>query len=262
MRSPFPGIDPYLEAHWLDVHPCLIVESSNQIQRQLGDDLIARIEERIVVENPVGRSRSFGPDVRVVEVGPSGEPAAASGAVALADPLVFDVEAEPITERFIEIIDLTTGGRVVTVIEFVSPTNKLSGDGREKYQKTQLECRDGRVSLVEVDLTRDGRRELLAHRWAGARRYDSTYQVSVWRASWGTRCELYPIPLRDRLPAIRIPLRPTDADVALDLQTLVDTAYATARYDRTTDYGPDPEPPLQGDEQAWADQLLKAAGRR
>lgn len=80
--------------------------------------------------------------------------------------------------------------------------------------------------------------------------------------AWSSRAELYPLALRDRLPAIRIPLRPTDADAVLDLQSLIDAAYDSSRYDRTTDYRKPCEPPLEGDEAAWADELLKSAGRR
>ena len=32
MPSPFPGMDPFLEAHWGDVHARLIVNACNQIQ--------------------------------------------------------------------------------------------------------------------------------------------------------------------------------------------------------------------------------------
>lgn len=55
MRSPFPGMDPYPEAHWLDVHPRLIVAAATVIQQQLGEDLVARIEERLLVEDAAGR---------------------------------------------------------------------------------------------------------------------------------------------------------------------------------------------------------------
>ena len=68
--------------------------------------------------------------------------------------------------------------------------------------------------------------------------------------------------LRDRLPALRIPLRPSDQEAVLDLQTLVDAVYADSRYDRTTDYRCAPAPPLQGEEATWADSVLKSAGRR
>src|SRR3974390_1168481 len=106
MRSPFPGMDPYLEAHWLDVHPHLIVATSNRIQGQLAEGLVARIKQRLVVEQPM-----------------------------------LGIESEPIVQRFIEITDLSTGGRVITVIEFVSPTNKLPGDGLAKHVQKQSECR-------------------------------------------------------------------------------------------------------------------------
>jgi hypothetical protein len=68
------------------------------------------------------------------------------------------------------------------------------------------------------------------------------------------------MPLRERLPAIRIPLRPTDADVALDIQRLVEQAYADGRYD-DIDYRKACRPPLDADDVAWADDL-RAASRR
>lgn len=263
MKSPFPGMDPYLEAHWLDVHPRLIVEASNQLQGQLGESLIARIEERLVVEDPMsGDSRRIGPDVRVVEYGASESTVQPAGGIALAEPIVLTAESEPVVQRFLEIIDLSTGGRVITVIEFVSPANKVPGDGLEKYKQKQSECRGAGVNLVEIDLTRTGHRQLLAHRWHEARRHDSTYQASIWRAAAAYRVELYPLRLAVRLPTLRIPLRPSDADAVLDLQSLVDAVYAASRYDRTTDYRASPEPPLEGEEAASADSLLKAAGRR
>ncbi len=185
--------------------------------------------------------------------------ATAAGGVALAEPLVFNVEAEPVVQRFIEILDLTTGGRLITIVEFLSPSNKLPGDGHDQYKRKQMECRNGGVNLVEIDLTRTGRRELLAHAWVGARQYDSSYQASVWRAHHRGRCELYPMRLQDRLPAIRIPLRPTDDDAVLDIQSLVEGVYSTSRYDRTTDYKRPCTPPLEGDEAEWAKMLTMQA---
>src|SRR2546430_11472731 len=107
MPSPFPGMDPYLESHWLDVQPRLIVEASNQIQRQLGDDLVARIDQRLVVEGPTDYRRGI----------------------------------EPVAQRFIEILDLAAGGKVVTAIEIVSPADKLAGDACERYHRNQDEWR-------------------------------------------------------------------------------------------------------------------------
>jgi hypothetical protein len=73
--------------------------------------------------------------------------------------------------------------------------------------------------------------------------------------------ELYPVPLQERLPVIRTPLRQTDEDARLDLQALIDQAYRNGRY-HSIDYRTAPEPPLEGPDEVWADQLLRAAGKR
>ena len=46
MPSPFPGMDPYLERHWGDVHTRLITSASDPLQKFLPKDLRARVEER------------------------------------------------------------------------------------------------------------------------------------------------------------------------------------------------------------------------
>ena len=35
MPSPFPGMDPYLEQHWGDVHTSLVIYARNQLQKVL-----------------------------------------------------------------------------------------------------------------------------------------------------------------------------------------------------------------------------------
>ena len=65
-------------------------------------------------------------------------------------------------QGFIEIIDLKAGRRVVTVIEILRPSNKVPGPGRDLYLKKQRELREGNVSLVEIDLLRQGSRVLSA----------------------------------------------------------------------------------------------------
>src|SRR5438874_6255874 len=115
MPSPFPGMDPYLEQFWGDIHHALITYARDQLQGVLPGDLRARVEERVFVESPLGRERTMYPDIRVVERGrrQRGKPAA-SGAVAVAEPLRIRLPDEPVTQGFIEIIDLSTGRRVVT----------------------------------------------------------------------------------------------------------------------------------------------------
>ena len=56
MRSPFPGMDPYLEQSWGDVHCRMIVYSCDSIQKQLPGDLVARVNERESFETAGGKS--------------------------------------------------------------------------------------------------------------------------------------------------------------------------------------------------------------
>ena len=63
------------------------------------------------------------------------------------------------------------------------------------------------------------------------------------------------------MPTIGIPLRPTDADAALDLQALIDKCYA-AGSGELIDYGRPPLPKLYGSDADWADALLRKKGLR
>ena len=69
-KNPFPGMNPWLESHWGDVHTRLTTYACDQLQPQLPAGLRARIEEYVTVESDdePERSRSrFSPDVRVIE---------------------------------------------------------------------------------------------------------------------------------------------------------------------------------------------------
>ena len=60
---------------------------------------------------------------------------------------------------------------------------------------------------------------------------------------------------------VSIPLRPADPDVLLELQAILDQCYRNGGYD-DIDYPGEPDPPLRGDDAAWADALLREQGRR
>ena len=70
------------------------------------------------------------------------------------------------------------------------------------------------------------------------------------------------MPLRTRLPVIRLPLRSTDPDVPLDLQAVIEQCYRNGGYDEDIDYRVEPDPPLDVADAHWADTLLREAGRR
>lgn len=263
MKSPFPGMNPYLEKYWREVHQRLVIYAGDQLQSKLPPELRARIEERVFVETESGFVRTIYPDVHIVEhPQPSADMVApAAGIATEEEPLLFLPDDEPLTQGYIEILDAASGNRVVTVIEFLSPSNKVPGEGQNQYLQKQRETRLARASLVEIDLTRAGRRTLALPPDRIPASYRTTYQVCVLRNHEQARFELYRAPLMRRLPTIRVPLRPSDADVALDLQALIDQCYANGRYD-DLDYRSALTPPLEADEAALVDDLLRANSLR
>jgi hypothetical protein len=264
MRSPFPGMDPYLEPFWGDVHHTMINRSRAAIQKQLPADLVARVDERVFVEPSQRLPRNSIPVVRIVERGRREEPLIrASNGIAVAEPLVVHMEqSDPVRQGFIEIIDLKADRRVVTVIEILGPSNKIAGPGRDLYLKKQQELRQGSVSLVEIDLLRKGSRVLCAPFELIPEGHRTPYAVCVRRGWKPLEIEYYRLPLRERLPAFLIPLRQIDHDIPLDLQSMIDQCWEEGRYGDDIDYREEPDPPLTGADAEWADSLLRDQSRR
>src|SRR5262249_26512680 len=264
MPSPFPGMDPYLEVHWRDVHASLIIYARDALQGVLPGSLRARVEERVLLETPQGLGdHPLFPDVRVVEyTSKRGLEARVGAGVAAAEPLLIDAEPEPTSETFLEIIDRASGNRVVTVIEVLSPSNKSPGPNREQYLRKQRDVCASDANLVEIDLNRFGTHVLafpLEHLPPQRR---TAYMACVRRAAQRGKAEVYPLPLWERLPALQIPLRPDDADVPLDLQALVEQCYRNGGYEGTLNYAADPDPLLSGADKEWADERLYELGLR
>ena len=109
--SPFPGIDPYLEPHWLDVHTSLIADARNTLNQLLPDDLAASSEERVSVESESEdeAAKQYHPDIRLIEL-PGGAVAIAEAPAtsAFSAPVRLLAQIEPITERFIRIVETGT----------------------------------------------------------------------------------------------------------------------------------------------------------
>jgi hypothetical protein len=136
-----------------------------------------------------------------------------------------------------------------------------SGGTQRKYQQKQAELYDANISLVEIDLTRGGRRRLLLPQAQVPPSHRTTFQACVYRSHGRTQFELYRIPLQKPLPPIRVPLREQDKDALIELQPLMERAYANGAYD-DIDYTKPPIPPLEGEDAARAEALLKQARRR
>ncbi len=274
MKSPFPGMDPYLERHWGDVHQRTMTYTCDWLQARLPPDLRARMQERVYIELPDERRKEYYPDVRVLERPRDSSSSAATalaepattteignGEAVPAEPLVIHLDIEPVTEGYIEIVDVKSGHRVVTTIEVLSPTNKRPGEGQELYLQKQADMKQAGVNIVEIDLLRGGQRVLLAIPQLIPPSHRTAYQICIWRAARPRQVEVFRVPLREPLPAFRVPLRPTDRDVILNLQAIVDQCYRNGGYD-DIDYRGDPDPPLSPQDAAWADAFLREQGRR
>lgn len=244
MSSPFPGMDPYLEAHWRDVHTRVMTYICDLIQDQLPSDLVARVEESVSVDTEEG-ARLISPDVSVVEDFEHATMGVQSESVAVVEPLLV-LEEVPQTARHVQILDVSSGERVVTAIEVLSPTNKLTVSGREDYRRKQRDYLNAGVNLVEIDLLRGGQHVLAAALEFIPESRRRTYMMSIRSR---TRTKVFGASLREPLPVIPIPLRPTDRDVSLNIQQIIAQVYDRGRYAKLN-YQPDPDPPLSPEEAA------------
>ncbi len=213
-------------------------------------------------ETPEGLSDDRYPDVRVVEFPPQRERPRQANGTAVAEPILLAAEAEPLTEPYLEIIDVGSGNRVVTVLEVLSPTNKTPGAAMIAYRRKQQEVCHSDTSLVEIDLLRGGDHVLAIPLKTVPREQRTAYMACVRRAWVKGMAEVYPMPLSQPLPKIKVPLRQRDADVVLDLQSLIQQCYRRGGYDGTIDYKKDPDIAFSQAEAEWADRLLRQAGLR
>ena len=256
-KSPFPGMDPFLEFHWRDVHQSLAIYTRDALNEVLPEQLRCLAQERVYIAADESTRQTRYPDVYVAEK-PRGvfTPGTNSGTT-VAEPILVHLNPDPVSETYLEIRDAASDDRIITVIEFLSPTNKLPGEGRNQYRDKQTECRQAKANLVEIDLTREGNREevLPTARLVGVNR-SATYHACVWRAGDPGVSAVYPIFLSAPLPSIRIPLRQGDEDVVLELQPLVERTYKNGRYGSFIDYHRELDPPLPAAERSWATALL------
>ena len=260
MKSPFPGMDPFLEPHWPDVHGSMVMSSRDSLNEQLPADLVASAEERVAIESETGPDRVFLPDIRIVEPPARGIGIAESPSADVEAPYRLLAQIDPLTERFIKIIEVGTE-RLVTIIEVVSPTNQR-GEGLSAFRAKRAELLVSGVNFVEVDLNRSGDWKALLRPHISPPSADTPYRATFRIPSDPAATYLQPIGLRDRLPSISIPLRRGDPKVRIDLQALVDHAYSSGRYHLRLDYAKPCEPALEGDDASWAAELLRQAGKR
>ena len=222
MPSPFPGMDPYLEddALWPVFHR-QFVQSLHQI---LQPSLIDRYRQRVNQRRYVTEQALFTSVVR-----------------------------EEHLEDYIEIRQ-RCDGRLVTLVDVVSPANKLTPAGRAAYLAKRGEAKSAKANLVEVDLVLQGQPTLEYSR-DGLPDWD--YAVTVTRSTQPDRYEIYTATLQKRLPRFRLPLASDDKDTVLDLHTAFTRCYDQGGFAAKINYGKAPATPLSDEDRKWLIDLLK-----
>lgn len=261
MPSPFPGMDPYLEGEmWQEFHDRLVNQISAQLMPLLAPRYVALLAKRYVIDRPLmgifglPEERVFYPDVHVVAPpGMQPLPTLSGAGIAVAEPVVE--LASPIAQEVpllsVEIRDVAER-RLVTLIEILSPVNKR-GDGAREYAERRLELLQTPIHILEIDLLRGGRRIPLVGKLPPA-----SYYVYLSRVQRRPFAQIWPISLREPLPAVPVPLLPPDPDVPLDLQAAVQACFDLVGYERLLDYsGPPPPPELDEDDAAWVVETLR-----
>lgn len=224
MPSPFPGMDPYLET------PKLWPAFQHQLLACLYQILLPGLVDRY-------RAR-VGTRTYVSEM-----------------PLFTSIIREQFAEEYIEIRN-RTDGRLVTLLEVVSPANKTTPAGRQAYLDARQQAVAQRAGIVEIDLVMQGK-PLLTYSRDGLPEYD--YAVTVTRANAPDRYEIYTSTLQKKLPKFKLPLAADDRDALLDLQAAFGRAYDLGSFLSQIDYKgpPPPDVPVSAANRAWAEELLK-----
>ena len=262
MATPFPGMDPYLERHslWKEIHTGLIVGIQRFLNPLLRPHYRVAIEQRNYLALLTPDDELVGiPDLLIVPQPPQPQglswPALAD--VATVEPLVGELPVpEEVRERFLEIRDTQTQ-EIVTVIEILSPTNKITRDGRKQYEQKRAAVLSSTTNLIEIDLLREGKPfEIKLPGNRSSRQSD--YRMVISRAHYRPKADIYLFGIRNPIPNLPIPLRYGEAEPILLLNQILHTIYEEGSYDLAIDYSTPPTPPLAPENQQWVTALLAA----
>lgn len=222
MPSPFPGMDPYLEEDklWPVFHHQFITCLYQILLPGLVDRYRARIAQRHYVTEQA---------------------------------LFTSIIREEHAEEFIEVRQ-RNDNRFITLIDVVSPANKVTTQGRQVYLDKRRDAKTEGANLVEIDLVLQGQPTLEYSR-DGLPDWD--YAVTVTRCTQPERYEIYTATLQKRLPRFRLPLAADDRDTVLDLQAAFSRCYDQGGLGAMIDYRRDPAVGLNDEDRKWLADLLK-----
>ena len=249
MPTPFPGMDPYLEDPklWPDVHNSLIAA----IRDELAPRYFVGLEERVYRFDPTDSGK-----IGVADVVVAGTERTASESQVVPSRSGRNVlkvklpTLDTITETYLKVWEVRTN-RLVTLIEVLSPTNKISGAGRRSYLKKRANVLASRSHFIEIDLLRAGRPMPLQRATI-----PTDYRILLSRESVRPNADLHVSRLREPIPTIPLPLLPADQELQADLGRILHSLYERARYDLRLDYETFAVPPLSEADSDWARRLI------
>jgi hypothetical protein len=268
MPSPFPGMDPYIEASglWEDFHNHLVEHIAMQLADIAPERYVVRTGERsylVLVQSEGKKEHPFLPDVSIAATR-GRKKGSKKSSTAVAEPAIEKKQhvlrafiEEEHRETFVEIYETGSELHLVTSIEVLSPSNKRpNSEGWDLYQRKRQSILLGNINLLELDLLRGGQRMPMLDPWP-----DSPYVLMVARARQAQTCLVLEGSFQNPLPPIPVPLAKPDVDLSLNLQSLVDTIYRRFRYEQSINYARELTPPLAPEEATWWQQRLETMSR-
>jgi hypothetical protein len=254
MKSPFPGMDPFIESqlNWADFHSKLIAQIDQELAVRLPPDYRSKVQERsyLVLAGVDGKDEAPAvPDVTVLGPAPTrGRKArGARGAEEAEAVTILPFIEEAHRELYIEVHQAKDEPSLVAAIEVLSPTNKAKGsEGWTQYLRKRNAMMLASAHFVEVDLLRGGSRMPMAGSWP-----DSPYYVLLCRKPSAPSCRVWKASYRAPLPDLRVPLARRDPDIVLPLQALVDRVFQLGRYGFDLDYTRPAVPRLPTEDMEW-----------
>ncbi len=169
----------------------------------------------------------------------------------------FRSEPQDHCEEYIGIY-ATADARQVTLLDIVSPADKLTEAGREASRDTRRVAREAGANVVEVDLVLRGK-PLMEYSREGLPHWD--YAVTVTRGTNPERYEIYTSTLEKRLPRFRLPLASDDRDSVVDLQQAFSHTYDDCGFGDEIDYRKGPAVPLSAELLGRVAAVLRDAQR-
>lgn len=253
--SPFPGMNPYLEGDlWMEFHATLASSIRNQLMPRLMPKYVALLSKYFASFSGLTLGETdldtrIVPDVGIIQTSPFPVP---QGSLAVMEPTAVVQNTLDYPIPYIEIRDVKNR-ELVTIIEILSPANKVGRSYRQYLQK-RWEIIRSYTHLVEIDLLRGGKRIELTHPLPAGDYY--AFVNDTDRGEWTS---VWAIELQDRLPAIPVPLRHPDPYVPLDLQEAVDDCFRTVPYNILIDYAQaPPNPAMSEQDRQWVAEQVAA----